>query len=150
MNDKVASAIHMLRDDARIWWGVVMQMRDVWTMTWEEFQEVFNEKYFSNTVRWAKVEEFASLVHGQLCVIEYAQTFERLARFVPELVPIDRARRDKFIRGLNNIVARDVKITMDLTRTIYAQLVERTFIAEGAEEQINRENAVKCESRRAA
>ena len=32
-NDRVACASHMLRGDARIWWGVVGQRRDVATMT---------------------------------------------------------------------------------------------------------------------
>ena len=100
-------------------------------MTWEEFQEVFNEKYFNDAVRRAKVEEFASLVQGRLSVTEYAQTLDILARFVPELVPTDRACRDKFIRGLDSMVARDVKITMDLTGTTYTQVVERALIAEG-------------------
>ena len=36
-NDRVACASHMLRDDARILWGVVGQRRDVATMTWTEF-----------------------------------------------------------------------------------------------------------------
>ena len=55
-----------------------------------------------------------------MSVTKYAQAFERLARFAPELVPSDRARRDKFIDGLNNIISRDVRITMELTRTMYA------------------------------
>ena len=68
----------------------------------------------------AKIEEFVGLLQGKLSVSEYTQTFDRLARFVPELVPTDRARRDKFVRGLSSMIARDIRITMDLTRTIYA------------------------------
>ena len=66
------------------------------------------------------MEEFASLVQGRMTVTEYAQIFDRLARYAPELNPTDRARRDKFIRGLNSMVARDVSITMSLTKTTYA------------------------------
>ena len=43
------------------------------------------------------MEEFVSLVHGRMMVTEYAQIFGRLARYAPELVPADRARRDKLI-----------------------------------------------------
>ena len=46
-NDRVACASHMLRGSARIWWGVVSQMRDIEMMLWEDFTEVFNEKYFN-------------------------------------------------------------------------------------------------------
>ena len=48
-------------------------------MSWEDFKEVFNEKYFNDVIRAAKLEEFVVLTQGQLSVTEYAQTFERLA-----------------------------------------------------------------------
>lgn len=81
---------------------------------------MFNEKYFSDVIRSSKMEEFVSLIQGRMTVIEYAQIFDRLARYSPELVPTDRACRDKFIPGLNTMVARDVSITMSLTETTYA------------------------------
>ena len=79
------------------------------------------------------MEEFVSFIQGRLAVTEYAQIFDRLARYAPELVSTDRARRNKFIRGLNNMVARDVSITMSLTETTYAQVVERALLEERAE-----------------
>ena len=36
-NDRVSCASYMLRGDARIWWGVVSQIRDIQTLTWEQF-----------------------------------------------------------------------------------------------------------------
>ena len=78
-NDRVVCARHMLRGSARIWWGVVGQTRDIGTMSWEDFTEVFNENYFNDAVRAAKLEEFAVLTQGRLSVTEYAQKFERLA-----------------------------------------------------------------------
>ena len=96
------------------------------------------------------MEEFMHLVQGRMTVTEYAQMFDRLAHLALELVPTDRARRDKFIRGLNSMVARDVSITMSLTETTYAQVVERALLAERAEQLIYRENAARRESRKAA
>ena len=61
-NDRVACASHMLRENVRIWWGMMGQHRNVATMTWAEFQAVSNEKYYSPAVRAAKMSEFASLV----------------------------------------------------------------------------------------
>ena len=91
------------------------------------------------------MEEFVNLVQGRMTVTEYAQIFDRLACYAP-----DRARRDKFIRGLNSMVARDVSITMSLTETTYAQVVERAFLAERAEQLISRQNAARREVRKAA
>ena len=71
-NDRVACASHMLRGNARIWWGVVSQTRDIRMMSWEDFKEVFSEKYFTDAVRAAKLEEFAVLMQGWLSVTKYA------------------------------------------------------------------------------
>ena len=48
------------------------------------------------------------------------------------------------------MVARDVSITMSLTETTYAQVVERALLAERAEQLIYRENAARREIRKAA
>ena len=49
-NDRVACSSHTFKDDAYIWWGIASQIRDVRTMTWEKFREVFYENYFSDLV----------------------------------------------------------------------------------------------------
>ena len=128
--DRVACATYMLREDAQIWWAVTSQIRDVSTMSWEQFHEVFNRRYFSDVVRKSQRDELMGLIQGKLTVAEYAHTFDRLARFAPELVPTDRTRRDKFIGGLNDMIARDVSITLSLAETTYAQAVEGTLYAE--------------------
>ena len=61
-NDRVSCASYMLRGDARIWWGVVSQIRDVQALSWELFQGLFNEKYFSDVIRSSRMEEFVHLV----------------------------------------------------------------------------------------
>ena len=121
--------------------GVVGQRRDVATMTWTEFKAVFNEKYFSVAIRAAKMTEFASLVQGKLSVAEYVRQFDRLAKFSPDVVPSDRSRREKFLRGLNSMVHRDVVITIDEDLTTYAQTIDKALTTELVENQIWRENA---------
>ena len=48
------------------------------------------------------------------------------------------------------MVSRDVRITMSLTETTCAQVVERALTTEGVEQQIYRENAARRETRRVA
>ena len=110
---------------------------------------MFNEKYFSDAIRSSKVKEFVSLVQGKMTVMKYAQVFDILARFALELVPTARSRRDKFIRGLNSMVARDVRIIMSLRETTYAQVVERALTTERVEQHIYREHTARRETRRA-
>ena len=87
--DRVACATYMLREDARIWWAVTSQIWDVSTMSWEQFQEVFTQRYFSDVVRKSKRDEFVGLIQGKFTIAEYAHTSEGLARFAPDSIPTD-------------------------------------------------------------
>ena len=62
-----------------------------------------------------------------MTVTEYALKFDRLAKFAPDLVPTDAARQDRFIRGLNAMISRDVRITTVPGGTTYAQAVEKAL-----------------------
>ena len=105
-------------------------------MTWEEFRNIFNEKYYSVAVRAAKVDEFINLTQNWSTVTEYALKFDWLVKFAPDLVPTDAERRDRFVWGLNVRIIRDVKITLDPETTTYAQVVDKALIAKDAEDQI--------------
>ena len=142
-NERVACASYMLREDAHIWWDVVSQRRNIAIMTREEFRNIFNEKYYSVTVRAAKMDEFTNLTQNRMTVTEYALKFDRLAKFAPDLVSTDMAQRDQFMQGLNVMITRDVKITLDPRTTTYAQVVDKALTAQGAEDQIWREGAAR-------
>ena len=73
-----------------------------------------------------------------------------LARFTPDGVPADRSRRDRFVRGLSVSVARDVKITMNLVGTTYAQTVERAIMTERAEDDVSKELTARRDARKNA
>ena len=90
------------------------------------------------------------LIQGKLTVAEYAQTFEGLARFAPDMIPTDRARKDKFIQGLDSMVARDVRVTMTKAEITYAQAVERALAAERTVQLSAREHAASRENKRTA
>ena len=79
---------------------------------------------------------------------EYVLKFDRLAKFAPDLVSTNAARRDRFVRGLNVMIARDVKIPLDLETTTYAQVVYKALTVEGTEDQIWRESIVRHDARR--
>ncbi|XP_062113420.1 uncharacterized protein LOC133824540 [Humulus lupulus] len=109
-NKRVACETHMLRDDARIWWEVISQERDVTAMTWAEFQQAFNDKYYNHPVQASKVDEFATLSQRNMTVPKYALKFEKIAKFAADQVPTKVARVDRFVCGLKPMIARDVKI----------------------------------------
>ena len=73
---------------------------DLEAMTWVEFQELFMGKYFSDTARHAKAQEFLELKQGTRTVIEYVARFTELARFAEDYVDIDLAKVRRFENGL--------------------------------------------------
>ncbi|XP_062107753.1 uncharacterized protein LOC133818733 [Humulus lupulus] len=84
-----------------------------------------------------------------MTVTEYALKFDTLAKFAPDLVSTYAARQDRFIRGLNDMIARGVIITTVPGGTTYAQAVEKALTTKEVENKIWRENAVRREVHRA-
>ena len=55
-----------LEGEAQVWWKWARTSRDLEAMTWAEFQELFMGKYFQDTVRHAKAQEFLELKQGTM------------------------------------------------------------------------------------
>ena len=80
-------------------------------MEWEEFRTLFNEKYYNDAVKAAKAEKFSKLLQGNMTMIDYTLKFDRLAKFSRNLVPTDGTIRERFLQGIQPMIARDVRIT---------------------------------------
>uniref|UniRef100_A0A803Q577 Retrotransposon gag domain-containing protein n=1 Tax=Cannabis sativa TaxID=3483 RepID=A0A803Q577_CANSA len=82
---------------------------------------------------------------GCMTVTEYATKFDRLEKFTYDEVATKASRKAKFIRGLEEYIARDVIVNAKqpgVFRT-YAQVVELALAAEGAEDQIQKRNSMR-------
>ena len=55
---RIQLATFQLEGESQIWWDWVKVSRDLETMTWGEFQELFIEKFFPASARHAKALEF--------------------------------------------------------------------------------------------
>ena len=58
---KIRLAAFQLEGEARVWWRWVRASRDLEALTWAEFQEMFMGKYFPETAKHAKAQEFLEL-----------------------------------------------------------------------------------------
>ena len=58
---RIRLAAFQLEGEARVWWRWVRASRDLEAMTWAEFQELLMGKYFPETARHAKAQEFLEL-----------------------------------------------------------------------------------------
>ena len=57
-------------------------------------------KYFPDTARHTKAQEFLELKQGKMTVIEYVSIFTELARFANDYMATDMAKVKRFENGL--------------------------------------------------
>ena len=85
-----------LEGEAQVWWRWARTSRDLEVMTWAEFKELFMGKYFSETARHAKAQEFLELKQGATTVMDYLARFTELASFADDYVATDVAKVRRF------------------------------------------------------
>ena len=118
----------MLKKDARILWDDVKQTRNITQMTWADFLEEFNNKYYNVSILATKVIEFRNLKQGYLLVIEYIRKFDRLARYAPDMASTDTIRVNRFLEGLKPELARDLDMGREGLIT-YREAIQRAIRA---------------------
>ena len=102
-----------LEGEAQVWWKWARTSRDLEVMTWAEFQELFMGKYFPDTARHAKAQEFLELKQGVMTVMDYMARFTELARFADDYVATDMVKVRRFENGLKfSIRARIVGLRL--------------------------------------
>ena len=93
-------ATFKLESESHIWWDWTKVSRDLETMNWGEFRELFMRKFFPASAKHAKAREFLELKQGSMIVLEYVVKFTELARFGDDYVATDMAKVRKFEDGL--------------------------------------------------
>ena len=83
-----------------MWGNWAKTSRDLEAMTWAEFHDLFMGKYFPNTARHAKAQEFLELKPGTMTVMEYVARLTELARFADDYVATNMAKVRRFKNGL--------------------------------------------------
>ena len=97
---RIRLAAFQLEGEAQVWWRWARTSRDLEVMTWVEFQELFMDKYFPDTARHAKAQEFLELKQGAMTVMDYVARFTELAHFADDYVATEVAKVRRFENGL--------------------------------------------------
>ena len=101
---RIRLAAFQLEGKAQVWWIWARTSRDLEVMTWAEFQELFMGKYFPETARQAKAQEFLELKQGATTVMDYV---------ADDYVATDVAKVGRFENGLKlSIWARIVGLRL--------------------------------------
>ena len=110
---RIRLAAFQLEGVAQVWWRWARTSRDLEVMTWAEFQELFMGKYFSETARHAKAQEFLEMKLGATTVMDYVARFTELTRFSDDYVATDMAKVRRFENGMKlSIRARIVGLRL--------------------------------------
>ena len=110
---RIKLAAFQLEGEAQVWWKWERTSRNLEVMTWAEFQELFMSKYFPDTARHAKAQEFLELKQGAMTVMDYVARFIEIAPFADDYVATDMAKVRRFENGLKlSIQARIVGLRL--------------------------------------
>ena len=81
-----------------------------------------------------KKREFRNLRQGGRTVGQYVDDFSKLARYAPDDVATDAAKKEKFLKGLNDELSMQFMVA---TFNNYQELVDRALMIEGKQQQID-------------
>ena len=97
---RIRIATFNLEGESKVWWDWIKVSRDLETMTWREFRELFMSKFFPAFTRHAKAREFLELKQESMIVLEYVAKFTKLARFEDDYVATNMENVRNFRDGL--------------------------------------------------
>eukprot|EP00253_Pinus_taeda_P018663 PITA_18663 len=100
-NLKARLAIFQLQGKATLWWEEVKIVKGVTeeTITWDNFQKYFKERYLTERFYDEKAREFHDLCLGQQTMDEFITRFTSLLRYVP-YVREEKAKVQRFVSSL--------------------------------------------------
>lgn len=127
---RVPLAVFTLTKGADRWWEFVKKGRDTEAITWEEFENLFLDKYIPEPFKIAEREEFRLLLdkgQGDLTVSQYEDKFIQLSQHTPYLVDTEMSRVESFTMGLKPSISLPVALNGCKT---YQDAVKTALLAE--------------------
>ncbi|XP_021770266.1 uncharacterized protein LOC110734421 [Chenopodium quinoa] len=109
VNMRVDQAAMYLKEEVDIWWrdnGNVIRAEA--NFSWETFKTKLREKFYPPFLRKQKAQEFINLQMNNMSIIEYYNKFMNLSRFVPEVVPTEELKAQRFEQGLTKQLQKDL------------------------------------------
>jgi hypothetical protein len=121
-----------LTAEAGRWWKSRKELLEIGMapgdyISWAQFVEEFNRRFFPRAQRQLRAIEFQNLVQGAMTVEQYSAKFTELARFATNLIPDEESKAERFENGLNPRIKERV---MCLEIKDYVRLVDVASIAE--------------------
>ncbi|XP_026415469.1 uncharacterized protein LOC113310869 [Papaver somniferum] len=111
--DRVCFAMYMFHGNADDWLNSEKRMRNVMDMSWEQFENLFLDKYFPPTTRYLKCAEFAVLKQGDMTVTQLDKQFSELEHYGKHLFETPEFKARKLEGALKDVI-RDRVVAVGL------------------------------------
>ncbi|CAA0826246.1 Uncharacterized mitochondrial protein AtMg00860, partial [Striga hermonthica] len=129
---RIICAQLQMTGDARLWWNSYWGMRpgEKENLTWMQFKEMMEEKYYPVHYRAEMERQFLALSQKNRTVDEYEREFTRLGSFVKYLVDTEAKKARRFQDGLqreirHHVVEHCIQTYADIV--VKAQEVDASF-----------------------
>ena len=95
--EKVHFAAHQMDGPATSCWENYTTTFPIANVTWDQFQQAFRTAHVSTGAMSMKKREFRNLRQGGCTICQYVDDFSKLARYAPDDVATDAAKKEKFL-----------------------------------------------------
>ena len=98
---RVLFSSFLMEDKAKNWWDAI-ERRYPDSISWDQFQQEFTDRFFPHSHKYSKIEEFFKLEQKNMSVSEYEKKFSELVRLVPHIQADEVLKCKRFLAGLQH------------------------------------------------
>ena len=124
---KVSLATYLFDGEADHWWESVKRRMDINALTWGEFDQIFQDKYFPESVRDRMKADFLALRQGSTTMVEYERRFIELSCYAMDFISTEANRAKLFEQGLRPTI-REKLVALKIRD--YGDMVDRAALVE--------------------
>ena len=125
-DQRVPFSSFLMEDRAKDWWDV-MDRRDPDGISWDQFQQEFTGRFFPQSHKDLKIEEFFILEQKNMSVSEYEKRFLELVRLVQYIQGDEVLKCKRFLAGLQHRIRVHLSV---VPQKIFGDLVKATLRVE--------------------
>ena len=115
-------------------------------ITWDQFQQEFTDRFFPQSHKDSKIEEFFKLEQKNMSVSEYEKKFSELVRLVPYIQADEVLKCKRFLSGLQHRIRVHLSV---VPQNRFGDLVEAALRVEQSTTAMY-QSRQECKSKRSA
>ena len=119
---RVLFSSFLMEDRAKDWWDAV-ERRYPNGLSWDKFQHVFTDRFFPQSHKDLKIEEFFELEQKNMSVSEYEKKFPELVRLVPYIQADEVLKLKRVLAGLQH----SIRVHLSVVFRKYVQMYKHMY-----------------------